>query len=88
MWQCPKSGLEFKNANQDHFCSKLNSIDEYVATQPDDVRPLLHGIRETARAAAPEVTEKISWQMPTFWQGGEAHSFRRIQKTHRAVFWW
>jgi len=66
MWQFSKCEPEFKNSNQDHFCLKPNSIDEYIAAQPDDVRPLLHGIRETIRAAAPEATEKISWQMPTF----------------------
>ena len=47
---------------------KPNSIDEYIAIQPEDVRPLLQRIREVIHAAAPEATEKISWQMPTFWQ--------------------
>ncbi|HWR21867.1 MAG TPA: DUF1801 domain-containing protein [Feifaniaceae bacterium] len=68
MWTCPKCGREFKNAEQDHFCVIPNSIDEYIAAQPEEVRPLLQRIRETIRAAAPEAIEKISWQMPTFWQ--------------------
>ena len=80
MWQCSKCGREFKYTNQDHFCIKPNSIDEYIAAQPDDVRPLLHGIRETIRAAAPEVTEKISWQMPTFWQGENLIHFAVFKK--------
>lgn len=69
MWTCPKCGREFKNAQQDHFCVKPGSIDEYIAAQAEDVRPLLQSIRETIRAAAPEAAERISWQMPTFWQG-------------------
>ncbi|MDR3119971.1 MAG: DUF1801 domain-containing protein [Clostridiales bacterium] len=33
------------------------------------MQPLLRQVRETIRAAAPEATEKIAWNMPTFWQG-------------------
>ena len=80
MWKCPKCGREFKNTNQDHYCVKLNSIDEYIAAQPEDVRPLLQSIRETIRAAAPEATEKISWQMPTFWQGENLIHFAAFKK--------
>lgn len=67
MWKCSKCELEFKNTNQDHFCVKPNSIDEYIAAQPDDVRPLLHDIRETIRAAAPDAkhvsTEPLDWSI-------------------------
>lgn len=80
MWQCSICGREFKNTNQDHYCLKPNSIDEYIAAQPDDVRPLLHVIRATIRAAAPEATEKISWQMPTFWQGENLIHFAVFKK--------
>ena len=59
---------------------KLNSIDEYIAVQPEDVRPLLQSIRETIRAAAPKATEKISWQMPTFWQGENLIHFAAFKK--------
>jgi uncharacterized protein YdhG (YjbR/CyaY superfamily) len=44
------------------------TIDEYIALFPDDVRDILGRIRQTIRQNAPEATEKISWQMPTFWQ--------------------
>jgi len=81
MWKCPKCGREFKNTEQDHFCVKPNSVDEYIAAQPENVRPLLQSIRETIRAAAPEATEKISWRMPTFWQGGTLSISRRSRNT-------
>jgi uncharacterized protein YdhG (YjbR/CyaY superfamily) len=68
MWKCPKCGRELKNEEQKHFCIKPNSIDEYIAEQPEEMRPLLQSIRETIREAAPDAIEKISWQMPTFWQ--------------------
>ena len=68
MWQCEKCGREFENLNQGHFCGKAADIDEYIAAQATEVQPLLRQIRETIRAAAPDAVEKISWQMPTFWQ--------------------
>ena len=80
MWKCPNCGREFENNNQEHVCVKPDSIDEYIAAQPEDVRPLLQSIRETIRAAAPEAIEKISWQMPTFWQGENIIHFAAFKK--------
>ncbi len=69
MWKCPTCSREFPNTNQHHFCEKPTGIDEYIAAHPLNLQPLLQSIRETIRAAAPNASEKISWQMPTFWQG-------------------
>ena len=80
MWKCPKCGREFTNIEQDHFCVKPNSIEEYIEAQTEEVRPLLQNIRETIRAAAPEAIEKISWQMPTFWQGENLIHFAAFKK--------
>jgi len=67
---CPKCGREFKNTNQNHSCgSNPSGIGEYIAAQSEDVQPVLIKVRETIKATAPDATEKISWQMPTFWQG-------------------
>jgi uncharacterized protein YdhG (YjbR/CyaY superfamily) len=44
------------------------------------VRCLLQNIRETIRAAAPDAAEKISWQMPTFWQGENLIHFAAFKK--------
>lgn len=68
MWTCPKCNRIFKNSEQDHFCVKLDGIDDYIAAQAEELQPLLQEIRNTIRGAAPHATEKISWQMPTFWQ--------------------
>jgi uncharacterized protein YdhG (YjbR/CyaY superfamily) len=80
MWKCPSCGREFENANQHHFCTELNEIDEYIAAQPADVQPLLQSVRETIRAAAPDAVEKISWRMPTFWQGENIIHFAAFKK--------
>ncbi len=42
------------------------TIDEYIADFPPDVRPLLEKVRAAIRKAAPDATEAISYQMPTF----------------------
>lgn len=80
MWKCPKCGREFKNIEQNHFFEKPNSIDEYIAAQPENIRPALQSIRETISQAVPEATEKISWQMPTFWQGKNIIHFAAFKK--------
>lgn len=85
MWKCPKCGREFKNAGQSHFCGKINTIDDYIADQPKEVQTLLKDVRKTIRAAAPEATEKISWQMPTFWQGENIIHFAAF-KHHIGIF--
>lgn len=80
MWQCSKCKREFEKANQDHYCVQITAIDEYINEQPEAVRPILTKIRETIRAAAPDAAEKISWRMPTFWQGENLIHFAAFKK--------
>ena len=80
MWKCEKCGREFKNFVQSHYCGKIDSIDAYIADQPEELRLLLQQIRETIRTAAPEATEKISWSMPTFWLGENLIHFAAFKK--------
>lgn len=49
---------------------KPASIDEYIAGFPEPVQAVLQQLRETVKAAAPDATEKISYQMPTFFLNG------------------
>ena len=80
MWRCPKCGREFQNLNQEHYCGKIETIDEYIAGQPEEARPRLRKIRETIRKAAPDAKEKIAWQMPTFWQHENLIHFAAFKK--------
>lgn len=45
MWKCPKCGREFARQNQDHYCVKPQSIDEYIAAQDEEIQPKLMEIR-------------------------------------------
>jgi uncharacterized protein YdhG (YjbR/CyaY superfamily) len=53
----------------------FSSIDEYIATFPEDIRTILEEIRATIKAAAPDAEEKISYQMPTFFLKGNLVHF-------------
>jgi len=44
----------------------FGSIDEYIATFPEEIQIILEELRATIKAAAPDAKEKISYQMPTF----------------------
>ncbi len=68
MWKCPECGREFKNTDQDHYCGTApNTIDAYIADQPEEVQPLLNQVRDTLREVLPFAEERISWRMPTYW---------------------
>ncbi len=53
----------------------FTTIDEYIATFPAPIQELLQQVRATIKAAAPEATEKISYQMPTFFLNGNLVHF-------------
>lgn len=53
----------------------FQTIDEYIATFPDDIQKLLEVMRATIHAAAPDAIEKISYQMPTFYLKGNLVHF-------------
>jgi uncharacterized protein YdhG (YjbR/CyaY superfamily) len=58
----------------------FNSIDEYIATFPEEVRKILEELRATIKAAAPAAEEKISYQMPTFFLKGNLVHFAAYKK--------
>jgi len=55
--------------------AKPESIDEYIATFPREVQATLEKLRQTIQKAAPDATEKISYQMPTFYLNGNLVHF-------------
>ena len=57
-----------------------STIDEYIAQFPEEIQQKLQEIRAVIRAAAPEATEKISYQMPTFYLRGNLVHFAAFKK--------
>lgn len=66
--------------NENHSSAKIDIIDDYITAQPEGVQPLLQAVRATIHAAAPQATEKISWRMPTLWQGENIIHFAAFKK--------
>jgi uncharacterized protein YdhG (YjbR/CyaY superfamily) len=85
MLKCEKCGREFKNTNQDHYCGKFRTVDEYISAQNPEVQAVLHKVRLTILENAPNAAEKISWSMPTFWQGENLIHFASFKK-HLGIY--
>ena len=62
-----------------------NEIDGYIASQPANLQVLLLNVRLAIKQVLPDATEKISWQMPTFWQGRNLIHFA-AQKNHLGIY--
>ena len=58
----------------------FNSIDEYIATFPEEIQKILEELRATIRASASDAEEKISYQMPTFALKGNLVHFAAHKK--------
>src|SRR5690606_29655852 len=64
---------------------KPNSVDEYIAQFDTAAQKLLEKLRQRIRKAAPEATETMSYQMPTFRQKGNLIHFA-LSKNHLGVY--
>lgn len=86
MWTCPKCGRAFKSVDQHHFCKESpTTIAEYITAQPQEIQPRLQEVYATLKKALPDATEKISWQMPTFWKGQNLIHFAAF-KSHIGLY--
>lgn len=47
------------------------TVDEYIAQFPEDVQKIMFKIRAVIKESAPDVVEKISYQMPGFFLNGQ-----------------
>lgn len=65
--------------------NKIITIDEYIALFPQETQVRLNELRQAIREAAPEATEKISWQMPTFYLNGNLVHFA-VNKKHIGLY--
>ena len=64
------------------------TIDEYLASVPDDKREALEKLRTTIKSIAPEVEECISYQMPAFRLHGRMLLGFAAAKNHCSLYPW
>ena len=62
------------------------TIDEYLATLPDDRRAAMEEIRQAIRSAAPDATEVITYKMPGFKTHGRFLVSFDAYKRHYSLF--
>jgi uncharacterized protein YdhG (YjbR/CyaY superfamily) len=62
------------------------SVEGYLAALPEVPRAALEKLRKTIKAAAPEATETISYQMPTFKGNGRFLVSYAAFKDHCSLF--
>lgn len=67
-----------KNISEAPGQSKI--IEDYITAQVEDIQPRLREVYAIIKAALPDADEKISWQMPTFWKGGNLIHFAAFKK--------
>lgn len=86
MWQCPNSKREFISTNQKHYCGdKPKTIDDYIASQGEDVRIILNQVRDKLRVTLPDAKERISYSMPTYWKNHNIIHFA-ANKNHLGLY--
>ncbi|MBP1755451.1 MAG: hypothetical protein H6Q59_1849 [Firmicutes bacterium] len=60
--------------------TEYTTIDEYIATFSPEIQTILMNIRNIIKEVVPEATEKISYQMPTFYLNGNLVHFAAFKK--------
>ena len=63
-----------------------NSVDEYMAAQPEAVRPKLEQVRAAIRRAVPDAVEGIGYRMPGYKLHGKPMLYFAGFKEHYSLF--
>jgi uncharacterized protein YdhG (YjbR/CyaY superfamily) len=62
------------------------SVDEYIAAQPEAVRPKLEQVRAAIRTAVPEAVENIAYRIPGYKLHGKPMLYFGAFKEHYSLF--
>jgi uncharacterized protein YdhG (YjbR/CyaY superfamily) len=68
------------NRPKDAARASAGAVDAYLDRVPNEPRAALESLRSTIRAAAPEATEGIGYQIPTFYHRGPLVAFGAAKK--------
>ena len=64
----------------------FETVDEYIASCPEDVRTILERVRRTIREVVPDGEESISYQIPTVKLAGKSLIHFAAWKHHLSVY--
>jgi uncharacterized protein YdhG (YjbR/CyaY superfamily) len=65
---------------------KYETVKEYLADQPKEVRETLQHVRDSVLAVVPDATEKIAYGMPGFHVDGHPLVYYAAFKEHCSLF--
>ena len=66
--------------------SKFRTVEDYIASFPNEVQVVLETIRKTIKEVAPEGEEKISYNLPAFTLNGVSLLYFSAWKTHTSLY--
>jgi uncharacterized protein YdhG (YjbR/CyaY superfamily) len=66
--------------------TNFKSVDEYIASQPEDVQSVLNRVRTAIRKAVPEAEETISYRIPAYKLHGNRMLFFAGWKQHYSLY--
>ena len=64
----------------------FKSVDDYIANQPEPVRPVLERVRSVIRKALPDAQEVISYQIPAYRLPGGTALYFAGWKKHYSIY--
>ena len=64
----------------------FRSVDEYIATHPDDVQAILQRVRSAIRKGVPTAEEVMSYQIPAYKLDGSTVLFFAGWKQHYSLY--
>lgn len=66
--------------------SKPETVDAYIAAQPEPARTAATAVRAAIRQAVPDAEEKISYSIAAFRRGGRNFLYLGVWKTHIGLY--
>ena len=66
--------------------TSFQSVEDYIASQPEAARAALQKVRNTIRKAVPEAAETISYRMPTYTLRGHRLLHFAVWKQHYSIY--
>jgi uncharacterized protein YdhG (YjbR/CyaY superfamily) len=66
--------------------TNFKSVDQYIATHPDDVQVILQRVRGAIRRALPRAEEAISYQIPAYTVDGSRVIYFAGWKQHYSLY--
>ena len=80
------SGTGYNQSKGSLVAEQFATIDQYIASFPEDVQVILEEVRRRIRNVAPEAGETISYQIPTMTLSGRHLVYFAAWKHHISVY--